>query len=144
MKPEFPGALNARGIVLQRLGRCSEALASHDLALKFRPDFARPEQPRQRSQGSRRLDEAVESYDRALALKPDFVEALNNRGSALKDLGRFDEALESYDRAWRSSPTLAVAHYNRGAVLSALEATRRCAGELRPRADAQARLSSRR
>src|SRR5437879_2939905 len=65
--------------------------------------------------------EALESYERALALKPAFVDALNNRGSALKDLGRFDEALESFDRALALKPDLATAHYNRGALLSALK-----------------------
>jgi predicted O-linked N-acetylglucosamine transferase (SPINDLY family) len=120
MKPEFPDALNARGIMLQRLGRHGEALASLDFALKLRPDFAEALNNRGTAlKHLGRFDEAFESYDRALALSPDFVDALNNRGGALKDVGRLDEALETYDRVLALKPDLAVAYYNRGTVLSA-------------------------
>ena len=39
-----------------------------------------------------------------MALKPDYAEACNNRGNALKDLGRAPEALASYERALALRP----------------------------------------
>jgi tetratricopeptide (TPR) repeat protein len=47
-------------------------------------------------------------------LQPDFAEALNHRGSALRELKRLDEALASYDRALQVRPNYADAHNNRG------------------------------
>ena len=40
------------------------------------------------------LEQAVDAYRAALALRPDHVQALNNLGVALKNLGRFDGAVE--------------------------------------------------
>jgi predicted O-linked N-acetylglucosamine transferase (SPINDLY family) len=52
----------------------------------------------------KQYDEALASYDRALALAPDSVEALNNRGNVLREIGDSHAAVESYRRAVALSP----------------------------------------
>jgi len=64
---------------------------------------------------------AVRQIDAALAVNPDVAAAHNNRGNALKDLGRAAEALASYDRAVALKSNYAEAHYNRGNVLRELK-----------------------
>ena len=69
----------------------------------------------------KRPEEALASYDKALAIKPDYVEALNNRGNALRDLKRLEEALASYDKALAIRPDYAEALNNRGNALHDLK-----------------------
>ena len=64
---------------------------------------------------------AVELIDQAIALNPNSAAAYNNRGSALKELGRFEEALADYDRAIAIEAAYAEAHFNRGVVLYELK-----------------------
>jgi tetratricopeptide (TPR) repeat protein len=54
------------------------------------------------------------SCRRALAIDPKLVEALNNLGNALVNLGRDDEALACYSRAIEISPRYAAAYCNLG------------------------------
>ncbi|MCF8198045.1 MAG: tetratricopeptide repeat-containing glycosyltransferase family protein [Sulfuritalea sp.] len=63
---------------------------------------------------------AIEYLTRAIILKPSYAIAYNNRGNALKDLGRFDEALANYDRAIAFNLRYVEAHDNRGIVLMAM------------------------
>ena len=85
--------------------------------------------------GARRPDEALACFDqilaahphvvevlsaRALAVKPDHVEALNNRGHALHQLGRADEAMTSFLQALAIRPDFAEASNNLGLALEAL------------------------
>ena len=58
--------------------------------------------------------------DHALALKPGQAEILDNRGTALRMLGRLAEALESHDRALALTPGSVLAHINRGSALAGL------------------------
>ena len=106
------------GYAFFMLGRREEALASYDMVLRIRMDWAEAHTLRGhvlRELG--RLNEALVSYDAALRLKPDFIEVHYNRGVVLKKLGRLDEALASYDAALRHKPDLAEAHYSRGNAL---------------------------
>ena len=66
-------------------------------------------------------DEAVRRIGQALTINPNVAAAHNNRGGALKDLGRPKEALASYERAIALKPDYADAFYNRGSVLRSLE-----------------------
>jgi predicted O-linked N-acetylglucosamine transferase (SPINDLY family) len=61
--------------------------------------------------------EAVRQIDLALGVNPGVAAAHNNRGSALKDLGRAGEALASFERAIALKPDYAEAFYNRGNTL---------------------------
>jgi tetratricopeptide (TPR) repeat protein len=63
------------------------------------------------------LEEAVASYDRALQLKPDDYYAWNNRGVALRELGRLEETVASYDRALQLKPDDDYVWYKRGNAL---------------------------
>ena len=71
-------------------------LRSGDRAARPRPGTSL--QPRQPPAGLERFEEAVASYDAALAIAAEHLGAINNRGTALRDLGRYEEALKSYDR----------------------------------------------
>ena len=87
-------------VLLKELRRYAEALASYDLALSARPDYAEALNNR----GSvlhelRRYAEALASCDRALRVRPDYTDALYNRGATLQELKRYEEALASYERA---------------------------------------------
>jgi tetratricopeptide (TPR) repeat protein len=53
---------------------------------------------------SGRRDEASASYRQALALDPQYVDALNNLGNVLRDLGLPREALPLYVRAIELEP----------------------------------------
>ena len=65
--------------------------------------------------------EAVRQIDLALKINPKAAAvAHNNRGVALKALGRLDEALASYDKALALRPDYAEAFNNRGVALKAL------------------------
>jgi len=63
---------------------------------------------------------ALASFDRVISLNPASAEALNGRGSALRDLGRHQEALSSYDLALEVKPDFPEALDNRGTVLANL------------------------
>ncbi len=62
---------------------------------------------RARSRPPAPFERAVALYDIAIALAPDYFEALNNRGNALRELGRATDALASFDAALRLNPAYA-------------------------------------
>lgn len=67
-----------------------------------------------------RHEASAEMATRALALDPRHVEALCNRGAALRNLGRYAHALADYERALALAPSHGAAHNNRGVALAAL------------------------
>ena len=67
-----------------------------------------------------RHGDSAELATRALRLDPRHVEALCNRGAALRNLGRVQEALADYERALAIMPGHGPAHLNRGVALAAL------------------------
>ena len=121
LRPDYPEALNNRGVTLFWLNRLDEALASYDKAIALKADDAEALNNRGVVlMELNRLDEALASYDRAIALKPDYADALDNRGSVLRKLNRLDEALASHDAAIALQPECADAFYNRGNALKEL------------------------
>ena len=72
-------------------------------------------------QRSRRFEEALASFEKAITIKPALVEAHNNRGNTLCEMGRHAEALKSYDKASSLQPQFAPTFYNRGVALQALK-----------------------
>lgn len=71
-----------------------------------------------------RLAEAEKAYLQVLEAQPNHPDAPfahNNRGAALKALGRFDEALASYEKAIALKPDYADAFHNRANVLRELK-----------------------
>jgi tetratricopeptide (TPR) repeat protein len=63
---------------------------------------------------------AIANYTKAIELKPDFLNAWNNRGTALYDLGRYEEAISNCNKAIELKPDYHIAWHNRGIALKAL------------------------
>jgi tetratricopeptide (TPR) repeat protein len=117
--PAHVDALNTRGVVLSKLRRFEEALASYDAALEAAPDRLDIEVNRGTALLElKRHDEALASYDKVLALDPQNVTALLNRGNAFIKDKRYADALGSYDRALAISPHQAAAMTDRGVALA--------------------------
>jgi tetratricopeptide (TPR) repeat protein len=68
--------------------------------------------------GFNTLNNAVKEYREALRLKPDYVDAHNDLGNALDDLGQRGEAITEYRTAIALNPDFAKAHNNLGIVLA--------------------------
>ena len=49
-----------------------------------------------------KYNESIEAFDEAIKLNPQYVEAWNNKGLALKNLGKYDEAIKAQDEPSRS------------------------------------------
>ena len=60
----------------------------------------------------RRPEEALRVLDDALRRAPGFVEAMINRGSALRELQRPGDAMASYSQAWALAPARPELHTN--------------------------------
>ena len=93
-EPGQPDALNTRGVVLGKLGRHAEALASYDAALAT---VARPDIEINRGTALLnldRIDEALACFDGVIAHQPDNIPALIYRGNACIKDKRFDDALD--------------------------------------------------
>ncbi len=126
-----------KGIVLEKLGRYTEAIEANNRVISCYPNsqknqsekniekivkFEVDNYPNWFEQGIAldnlgRFDEAIASYDKALQLKPDLYQAWKSRGRALYNLGRFDEAIASYDKALQLKPDYYEAWNNRGVAL---------------------------
>ncbi len=66
---------------------------------------------------SRHLSVALDYYDQAIKIDPNYADAWNNKGIALRNLGKYDEAIECYDRAIKIEPNYADAWNNKGVSL---------------------------
>ena len=66
---------------------------------------------------SRHLSVALDYYDQAIKIDPNYAYAWNNKGIALRNLGKYDEAIECYDRAIAIDPNYADAWNNKGVSL---------------------------
>lgn len=106
---------------LHRRGALADAKEIYQDILKQRPDdfdalfllgviACQTNNPRQ----------GEELFGKAIRINPDVAEAYNNRGNALKDLGRPDEAIADYDKAISLRPDYAEAYNNRGIVFKDL------------------------
>ncbi len=121
LEPDAAEAHNRRGVLLSRLMRHDEAVASFERALQLRPDFFQAYNGRGNSlQALLRFAEAVESYNQAIALKADYAIAYANRGNALQFLKRYHDAVESYQEAIVLKPDYVDAYNNRGTVFRRL------------------------
>ena len=61
--------------------------------------------------------EAVAESEKAITMRPDYVEAHNNLGTVLMEIGRSPEANAAFERAIAIDPECAEAHDNRSLVL---------------------------
>lgn len=70
--------------------------------------------------GNRSAADLLSQFDLAIEQRPADAEAHNNRGVALRELGRLDEALSSFNRALDLNPEAIGALVNRAHVMSSL------------------------
>ena len=70
---------------------------------------------------AKQYQKAVTNYDAIIAIDPEDVNAWNNRGVALGNLGQYEDAVKSYDEAIRLDPENLDAINNRELVLSKME-----------------------
>ena len=117
-QPQHVPALNVLGVVLGRLGRNGEAVASYDKALAVAPDSVEAWYGRAMTLlAAGRLQEAIASFDRVLAAKPDFAQVHLLRAKLLADLGRRDAALAAVDKLLGVMPDFAEAWLGRSNIL---------------------------
>jgi len=64
------------------------------------------------------LDRAIADFNQALKINPNLVDALINRGSALRSKGDLDRAIADFDEAIRIDSNAATALHNRTLVRS--------------------------
>ena len=69
---------------------------------------------------SRHLSVALDYYDQAIKIDPNYAYAWNNKGIALRNIGKYDEAIECYDTAIKIDPNYADAWNNKGVRQSSL------------------------
>jgi len=50
------------------------------------------------------FEQALSFFDQALLVKPDDPDLWNNKGTALRSLGRYDEATECYNKSLQLDP----------------------------------------
>jgi predicted TPR repeat methyltransferase len=119
LEPRIAEVHNNRGLVLHRLARPAEALASCDHAIALSPSLSDAHVNRGNAlHALGRHDEALAAYDHALVLSPYRVEALLGRGNVLCEESRHEEALMAYDLALALKPSNAEAWLGRGNLLS--------------------------
>ncbi len=106
-------------IALFHTGRYAELESQSHLLLKRYPDSGFAWKLLGTALGVQGKD-ALLALQQAAALLPDDVDAHNNLGNTLQDLGEFEGAVASYRRAIEIKPDFVSAQYNLGIALSAL------------------------
>lgn len=118
--PEEAVARSNHGEALRRQGRVADALAHHQRALAWLPDFGGVHFNLGLTlQALGRIGEAVEAYAAAARLMPAFAAAPCNQGVLLRALGRLDAAEAALRDALARDGALMPAWLNLGAVLQA-------------------------
>jgi tetratricopeptide (TPR) repeat protein len=120
LAPNFAGAWNNLGIILQEELKLDEARVCLECALTLEPNNA--ETLNNLANTFKRLGLAAEAEQRwnaALALKPDYAEAYSNLSNLLNDQGEYDRAEAMARRALALNPWLADAYMNLAAVHTA-------------------------
>ncbi|MGN6748733.1 MAG: tetratricopeptide repeat protein [Xanthobacteraceae bacterium] len=117
-EPKHVDALNLFGVVLGRLGRQVEAIASFDRALVVAPNSDESWYGRGMSLlAMNDPRQAIKSFDRVIVLKPELSQVHLLRAKLLVDLGRQDAALEAIDALIAKFPELGEAWLGRSNVL---------------------------
>ena len=126
LDPNFAGAWNNLGIVLQEVLKLDESRLCLERALALEPNNA--ETLNNLANTFKRLGLAAEAEKRwnaALALKPDYAEAYSNLANLLLDQGEYDRAETMARRAIELNPRLADAYINLAAVADRAPSPRR-------------------
>lgn len=117
--PDYAPALHFFGLFQHHRGRSDEAIDLIRRAIALEGGDPGMHNNLGNILSERQVHEgAVAAYDAAIRFQPDHSDALNNRGVALRALGRPDEAEASYRRAIEADPAHREAYDNLGRVLS--------------------------
>ncbi len=112
-------AHNNLAIALADAGRCGEAVAHFEQALRLRPAY--PEAEANLGEALNRLGrsgEAIPHLERALQLQPTYADAHHNLGIALLATGRAAEGMAQFDVALRLRPAYPEAQFSLGHALA--------------------------
>ncbi len=97
LRDDYADAINNAGIVLQELGRTSEAAELYRRLLERMPDYAEAHNNRGTALlAEGRPDDARASFELALAHRSDFPEAFYNLGNAWRETGHLAAAIAAY------------------------------------------------
>ncbi len=119
--PNYAGAHNNLGIVLNELGEYQKAISSYVKAIQIQPNYAAAHY--NLGNTLKKLGEyqkAMSSYERAIQIQPNYVDAHYNLGNTLKELGEHQKAMSSYERAIQINSNHVDAHNNLGLAFYAL------------------------
>ncbi|MBF0277564.1 MAG: tetratricopeptide repeat protein [SAR324 cluster bacterium] len=122
INPDYPLALNNRGLLLNRQGKYGQAFQDFNRAVELLPNHAKAYN--NRGEAFFRLNrnrEALSDFERALQIEPNEAIYYSNIGSAHFRLGNFSQALANYDQALSLNPMLAGISKNRSLVVRELE-----------------------
>jgi tetratricopeptide (TPR) repeat protein len=116
--PRHVPALNLLGVVLGRLGRNAEAIASYDRALAAAPDSVDAWYGRGMTLlAIGRRQEAIVNFDRVIMARPNLTQVHLLRAKLLADLGQRLAALEAIRKLLDITPSLAEAWLGRSNIL---------------------------
>jgi tetratricopeptide (TPR) repeat protein len=59
-------------------------------------------------------DSLILAYDRVIEIDSEFIDVWNDRGNALRDLGRYNESIEAYEKAIDKDPNYVYAWNGKG------------------------------
>lgn len=117
LKPDYAGAYNNLGNVLQQQEQLTEAIASYRQLIVLKPDDAEAYLNLGNVlQKQGQLAEAVANYRQAIMLNPNSAETHNNLGNALQNQGQLNDAVAIYQKAIALKPDFPEAHNNMGAA----------------------------
>ena len=118
--PIHVDAINNKACVLEDLGDSKGAIKELDIAINFKPDYAKAYFNKANIEEKQGLFEsAIQNYKKFIVLgKADsmYYDALINIGNIYYNLSKYDEALVYYDDAIDYDKWNPCAHYNRGLI----------------------------
>jgi tetratricopeptide (TPR) repeat protein/peroxiredoxin len=128
--PDSAEALYGLGSVYLNQQKAAEARASFERATKLHASYPDTLANAWNNLGllsarEGRTEEAIGYFDQALRLSPDHVVALENLGSAYRQLKQWDDARKAFERALAVSPNDPEANYGLGMVFAQTDDTAR-------------------
>ncbi len=115
--PQNPRAHYNLGVVLDHLGRVSEAVVQYQAALAIDPNYVGALNNLGNALAEHgKVTEAFPFLEKAVHLQPSNVDAQYNLGNAFMNTGRLPEAIEKYQTVLRLDPKHTKSHNNLGFV----------------------------